>query len=89
MILSALTPENRLVMRTALVTGLRVGDVLALKPERLKPHFWVTEQKTGKNGRSVYLSHCCLTLKHRPGNTGSFRAVTRQSTGRVKLFGRM
>ena len=48
MILAALTPENRLVMRTALVTGLRVGDVLALKPERLKPHFWVTEQKTGK-----------------------------------------
>jgi integrase len=48
LILSALTPENRLVMRTALVTGLRVGDVLALKPERLKPHFWVTEQKTGK-----------------------------------------
>ena len=48
LILAALTPENRLVMRTALVTGLRVGDVLALKPERLKPHFWVTEQKTGK-----------------------------------------
>ena len=48
LILSALTPENRLVMRTALVTGLRVGDVLALKPERLKPHFWVTEQRTGK-----------------------------------------
>lgn len=48
LILAALTPENRLVMRTALTTGLRVGDVLALKPEQLKPHFWVTEQKTGK-----------------------------------------
>lgn len=47
-VLSALTEPNRLVMRTALVTGLRVGDVLALKPDRLKPHFWVTEQKTGK-----------------------------------------
>lgn len=48
MILAALTDSNRLVIRTALTTGLRVGDVLALKPERLKPHFWVTEQKTGK-----------------------------------------
>ena len=48
LVLSALTPTNRLVMRTALVTGLRVGDVLALTPDRLKPHFWVTEQKTGK-----------------------------------------
>lgn len=47
-VLGALTPENRLVMRTALTTGLRIGDVLALKPEQLKPHFWVTESKTGK-----------------------------------------
>lgn len=48
LVLSALTPVNRLVMRTALQTGLRVGDVLALRSDRLKPHFWVTEQKTGK-----------------------------------------
>lgn len=48
LVLSALTPVNRLVMRTALQTGLRVGDVLALRSDKLKPHFWVTEQKTGK-----------------------------------------
>lgn len=48
LVLAALTEQNRLVMRTALTTGLRVGDVLALTPDRLKPHFWVTEQKTGK-----------------------------------------
>lgn len=48
LILAALTKGNRLVIRTALVTGLRIGDVLALTPDRLKPHFWVTEQKTGK-----------------------------------------
>lgn len=48
LVLSALTDTNRLVMRTALATGLRVGDVLALTPDRLKSHFWVTEQKTGK-----------------------------------------
>lgn len=48
LVLAALTKGNRLAIRTALATGLRIGDVLALTPDRLKPHFWVTEQKTGK-----------------------------------------
>lgn len=48
LVLAALTYENQLVMRTALTTGLRIGDVLALTPDKLKPHCWVTEQKTGK-----------------------------------------
>lgn len=67
-VLGALTPENRLVMRTALATGLRIGDVLALKPEQLKPHFWVTESKTGKR-RQVGLPGPLLTdLKNHAGN---------------------
>lgn len=32
-VLAALTPYNRLVMRVCLHTGLRVGDVLALRTE--------------------------------------------------------
>lgn len=48
LILAALTPQNRLVMRTALQTGLRISDVLELRPQQLRPHFWVTEKKTGK-----------------------------------------
>ena len=48
LVLSALTETNRLVMRTALHTGLRVGDVLQLQPWQLRLHFWVTEDKTGK-----------------------------------------
>ena len=48
LVLSALMPANRLVMRVALHTGLRVGDVLALRTAQLKARFWVTEQKTGK-----------------------------------------
>lgn len=67
LILAALTPENRLVMRTALVTGLRIGDVLELKPHQLKPHFWVTEQKTGKK-RQVGLPEPLLSdLKKNAG----------------------
>lgn len=48
MVLAALTDTNRLIMRTCLHTGLRLGDVLLLTPDRLKRNFWVTEQKTGK-----------------------------------------
>lgn len=47
-VLAALTPSNRLVMRVCLHTGLRVGDVLALRTAQLKPRFWITEAKTGK-----------------------------------------
>lgn len=51
LILAALTPSNRLVLRVSLHTGLRLGDVLALRPECLRPVFWVTEAKTGKRKR--------------------------------------
>ena len=47
-VLDLLTYENRLVLRLLLHTGLRISDVLQLRPEQLKPNFWVTEQKTGK-----------------------------------------
>lgn len=50
-VLAALTPSNRIVCRVCLHTGLRVGDVLALRTEQLKPQFWVTEAKTGKRRR--------------------------------------
>lgn len=46
--LDLLTYENRLVMRTLLHTGLRIGDVLELRTAQLKANFWITEQKTGK-----------------------------------------
>lgn len=67
LVLSALTEANRLAVRTALHTGLRIGDVLALKPQQLKPHFWVTEQKTGK-ARQVGLPEPLLSdLKKHAG----------------------
>lgn len=72
LVLSALTDTNRLVMRTALHTGLRVGDVLALTPDKLKPHFWVTEQKTGK-ARQVGLPEPLLSdLKKNAGKLWVF-----------------
>lgn len=47
-VLSVLTPQNALVMRVALHTGLRVGDCLQIKTAQLAPRFWITERKTGK-----------------------------------------
>lgn len=47
-VLDLLTVENRLVMRVLLHTGLRISDALLLRPEQLRPNFWITEQKTGK-----------------------------------------
>lgn len=48
LVLALLTERNRLVMRVALHTGLRISDVLALETAQLKSHFWVTEKKTKK-----------------------------------------
>lgn len=51
-ILAALTPENRLALEVSLSTGLRVGDVLALRTSMLeKERFTIKEEKTGKTRR--------------------------------------
>lgn len=47
-VLALLTPDNRLCMEIALHTGLRIGDVLALRREDIKPRMSVIERKTGK-----------------------------------------
>ena len=57
--LAALLPDNRNVMRVCLHTGLRISDVLALKPEQLRRRFTITEQKTGKR-RAVSLTDALL-----------------------------
>lgn len=49
-VLALLTWDNELVMRVCLHTGLRVGDVVALRAPA-KRQFWVTEHKTGKRRR--------------------------------------
>ena len=85
LVLAMLTARNALIMRVALHTGLRVGDVLALKTAQLAPRFWVTEGKTGKR-RQVGLPEPLLTdLKNQAGVTWVFenprthRPQTRQA----------
>lgn len=69
LVLAALTPDNRAVCQVALHTGLRVGDILALRQEQLARCFWVTEQKTGKR-RQVGLPDWLIEdIKSRAGDS--------------------
>lgn len=85
LVLATLTARNALVMRTALHTGLRVGDVLSLKTDQLAPRLWVTESKTGKR-RQIGLPEPLLSdLKEQAGpewvfeNPRTGRPQTRQA----------
>lgn len=50
-VLAALTAQNQLVALVCLHTGLRVGDVVALRTQDLSRQFMVTERKTKKRRR--------------------------------------
>lgn len=71
-VFAALMPENRLVCRTCVATGLRVGDVLALKPQQLATQFWITEQKTGKRRRVNLKQELLDDLKKHSGKEWVF-----------------
>ena len=74
LILAMLTPKNALIMRTALHTGLRIGDVLSLKTDRLSERFWVTESKTQKR-RQIGLPEPLLTdIKNQAGPVWAFES---------------
>lgn len=73
LVLSALTPGNRLVCLVMLQTGLRVGDVVSLKSDTIKRRFTVREAKTGKTKR-VSLPPDLVTaiLEHSHGSLWAF-----------------
>ena len=71
-VLWALTPQNRLVCRVCLKTGLRVGDVLNLRTSALRERISITEQKTGKK-RTCYIGKSLLSdLKDQAGEVFVF-----------------
>lgn len=74
LVLAMLTERNALIMRTALHTGLRIGDVLSLKTDQLRTRFWVTERKTKKR-RQIGLPEPLLSdLKKQAGETWVFES---------------
>lgn len=85
LVLATLTPRNALIMRTALHTGLRIGDILSIKTDSLRPRFWLTESKTKKR-RQVGLPQPLLDdIKNQAGAVWAFenpatgRPQTRQA----------
>jgi integrase len=55
LILTAMMPDNRLAMMVSIATGLRISDVLHMRPADLRTQRpTITERKTGKR-RRVYL----------------------------------
>ena len=58
-VLRLLLPSNRLAMRLCMETGLRVGDVLAIRRDKLAQRMTVHESKTGKS-RRVYIGRALL-----------------------------
>ena len=88
-VLAALTPQNRLVCRVCLHTGLRVSDVLALRTDQLAARFSVLESKTGKRRRVSLDAALLADLRASagdpwvfPGARDSGRHRTRQAVWR-------
>lgn len=75
-ILAALMPANRLVMRMAMETGLRVGDCLAIKTAALKYRMTIREQKTGKTRRIVIPRQLLQELEANAGRIWVFEHRT-------------
>lgn len=84
LVLSALTPVNRLVMRVAVYTGLRLSDVLSLRTDQLARQFWITESKTKKR-RHVGLSEPLLSdLRAQAGKIWVFENARNPSNHRTR-----
>lgn len=71
-VFAALTPSNELVCRVCLHTGLRVGDVLALRTKDLAPQFWITEAKTKKRRRVNLPAALLQAVKDQAGKVWAF-----------------
>lgn len=87
-ILAALTPTNRLIMRVALATGLRIGDIVALRATAVdRRRATVRESKTGKTRRIYWPKDIWLDMRRNrnnewvfPGRCDPSRHWTRQAT---------
>ena len=75
-VLAALTPQNALIMRTLLHTGMRLSDVLALKTDQLKPSGWYTEGKTGKRRRFGLPAELLEAIKAQAGPEWAFPGLS-------------
>ena len=74
-VLAALTPQNRLICEVELHTGLRIGDVLALRTAQIARKFWVTERKTGKRRQVGLTDNLIYRIRAQAGPDWAFPGV--------------
>lgn len=71
-VLAALTPQNALIMRVVLHTGLRISDVLELRTAQLQPSGWLVEKKTGKARRYGLPAPLLREIRRQAGEVWAF-----------------
>lgn len=70
--LRLLLPQNRLICELALVTGLRIGDAVAIRSAQLKPRPTIREAKTGKSRRIYIPAQLLKDIKAQAGAVWAF-----------------
>ena len=83
-VMAALMPANRLAVKVCLHTGLRIGDVLALKTAQLAPRMTITEAKTGKRRRIGLPAALLDELRAQAGSVYVFPHRTDESKHRSR-----
>ena len=71
-VLAALMPQNRLIARVCLHTGLRVGDVVALRTQDLGLQMMITEAKTKKRRRVGLPADLLAAIRDQAGAEWAF-----------------
>lgn len=82
-VLAALTPTNRLIMRVALETGARIGDILALTPAILAAGEY-RESKTGKMRKLELSPELTSALLAQSGEHWIFESRTNPAAHRTR-----
>lgn len=72
LVLALLMPQNRLIMQLCIHSGLRVGDVVQLRTEQLKPRVSVKESKTGKTRRITIPAKLLQQIRDQAGDVWAF-----------------
>lgn len=79
--------ENVLALRVALETGMRIGDVLALRVENLRARtISYVAQKTGKRDKKVIDTHTADELRRNASNGWLFPGRDPKSTALGRLY---
>lgn len=73
--LRLLTPANRLAMELCIATGLRIGDALAIRTEKLRQRMTIRERKTGKARRITIPAGLFRKLQAAAGSTYVFEGA--------------